>query len=119
MQPVLDIRTVHPGLFTYSLGAAEQPGQPCGHFFDTAERCLQDAGLGLSLYFDRVQISFAGFALGSYPVGRMVENPMELFDELLGRVMEIYRKRSAPRDARPAAHERSDSPTQSIGRDRD
>jgi hypothetical protein len=97
MQPILDIRAVHSHLYTYSLGAAAQAEHPCGDFFETAERCLQDAGQGLYLYFDRVQIRFAGFALGSYPVARMVEDPPGLFQELMAGVLRIYRMRAVSR----------------------
>lgn len=97
MQPILDIRAVHSHLYTYSLGAAAQAEHPCGNFFETAERCLQDAGQGLYLYFDRVQIRFAGFALGSYPVARMVEDPLGLFQELMAGVLRIYRMRAVSR----------------------
>ena len=97
MQPILDIRTIQPDLYTYSLGAAAQAVLPRDDFFDTAEHCLQDAGRGLFLYFDSVQIRFAGFALGSYPVARMVEDPMGLFRELMARIETIYRMRTLPR----------------------
>jgi hypothetical protein len=97
MQPILDIQTVQPDLYTYSLGAAAEAVLPRDDFFETAERCLQDAGEGLFLYFDNVQIRFAGFALGSYPVARMVEDPMGLFRELMARIENIYRSRALPR----------------------
>jgi hypothetical protein len=87
MQPILDIRSVRPDLYTYSLGAAPAAELECGDFFDTAERCLFDAGQGLYRYFDSVQIRFAGFALGSFPVARMVEDPLGLFQELMGSVL--------------------------------
>ncbi|WP_077000041.1 hypothetical protein [Variovorax sp. KK3] len=103
MQPILDIRTVNAHLYTYSLGAAAQAEAHTGDVFDTAERCLQDAGRGLYLYFDRVQIHFAGFALGSYPVARMVNDPLGLFQELMARVMRIYRARAVPRWRPPQA----------------
>ena len=91
MQPILDIRSVRPDLYTYSLGAAPAAELECGDFFDTAERCLLDAGLGLYHYFDQVQIRFAGSALGSFPVARMVEDPLGLFQELMGSVLPIGR----------------------------
>jgi hypothetical protein len=97
MQPILDIRTVRPDLYTYSLGAAAQGVLPRDDFFETAEHCLQDAGEGLSLYFDSVQICFAGFALGSYPVARMVQDPMGLFRELMARIEVVCRSRTLPR----------------------
>ena len=103
MQPILDIRTVQPGLFTYSLGAAPEAELQCGDFFDTAERCLLDAGQGLHLYFDRVQIRFAGFALGSYPVARMVDDPLGLFQELMARILRTYRTRGLARWSPPQA----------------
>ncbi len=103
MQPILDIRAVHSHLYTYSLGAASQAQAHTGEFFDTAERCLQDAGRGLHNYFDRVQIQFAGFALGSYPVSRMVDDPLGLFQELMARVLRIYRMRAVPRCRVPQA----------------
>ncbi|VTU14909.1 hypothetical protein H6CHR_00055 [Variovorax sp. PBL-H6] len=107
MQPILDIRSVRPDLYTYSLGAAPAAELQCGDFFDTAERCLLDAGQGLYLYFDRVQIRFAGFSLGSYPVARMVEDPMGLFQELVACVLRVYRASAAPRRApAQAARER-------------
>ena len=109
MQPILDIRTVQPDLYTYSLGAAAQAVLPRDDFFDTAERCLQDAGQGLFLYFDSVQICFAGFALGSYPVARMVEDPMGLFRELMARIESIYRSRAMPRRRAHAWRERLSS----------
>ncbi len=107
MQPILDIRTVRPDLYTYSLGAPPAAELQCGDFFDTAERCLLDAGQGLYLYFDRVQIRFAGFALGSYPVARMVEDPLGLFQELVACVLRVYRARAMSRWTPPqAARER-------------
>ncbi|RZL89723.1 MAG: hypothetical protein EOP82_18355 [Variovorax sp.] len=96
MQPIVDIRTVSPDLFTYSLAAAAAPGRHCGDFFETAERCLLDAGRGLASYFDSVQIRFAGFFLGSYPVARLVDDPLGLFEELMARVVAVYGLRSAP-----------------------
>ena len=87
MQPILDIRSVRPDLYTYSLGAAPAAELECGDFFDTAERCLFDAGQGLYRYFDSVQIRFAGFALGSFPVARMVEDPLGLF--VPGRSLQV------------------------------
>ncbi|MEJ7686167.1 MAG: hypothetical protein WKG52_03745 [Variovorax sp.] len=98
MQPTLDIRNVQPDLYTYSLGAVAQAELQCGDLFETVEHCLLDAGRGLSVYFDNVQIRFAGFALGSYPVARMVHDPLGLFDELMARVVGIYRARATPRD---------------------
>jgi hypothetical protein len=109
MQPILDIRTVQPDLYTYSLGAAAQGVLPRDDFFDTAERCLQDAGQGLFLYFDSVQICFAGFALGSYPVARMVQDPMGLFRELMARIEIVYRSRTLPRRRAQAWRERFSS----------
>lgn len=109
MQPILDIRSIQPDLYTYSLGAAAEGVLPRDDFFETAERCLQDAGEGLFLYFDRVQISFAGFALGSYPVARMVEDPMGLFRELMARIESIYRSRAFPRRRAQAWRERLSS----------
>ncbi|CAN7145177.1 hypothetical protein LJR084_000062 [Variovorax sp. LjRoot84] len=110
MQPILDIRTVQPDLYTYSLGAAAaQAALPRDDFFETAERCLQDAGQGLFLYFDRVQICFAGFALGSYPVTRMVEDPMGLFRELMARIEIVHRSRTLPRRRIQAWRERLSS----------
>ncbi|OUM01518.1 hypothetical protein [Variovorax sp. JS1663] len=97
MQPILDIRAVNSHLYTYSLCAAAQAEAHRGDLFDSAERCLLDAGQGLTHYFDQVQIRFAGFALGSYPVTRMVEDPLGLFQELMARVLRIYRLRAAPR----------------------
>jgi hypothetical protein len=109
MQPILDIRMVQPDLFTYSLGAAVQPDLPCGDFFETAEGCLRDAGEGLSRYFDTVQIRFAGFALGSYPVARMVADPPGLLDELKARVMAICRLWAAPPRRTQGSRERLSS----------
>ena len=107
MQPILDIRTVRSDLYTYSLGAAPEAELQCGDFFDTAERCLLDAGRGLYLYFDRVQIRFAGFALGSFPVARMIDDPPGLLQELMARILRIYRTRAVPRWNPPqAARER-------------
>ncbi|MGK6309444.1 hypothetical protein [Variovorax sp. DT-64] len=91
MQPILDIRSVRPDLYTYSLGAAPAAELQCGDFFDTAEHCLFDAGRGLYRYFDSAQIRFAGFALGSYPVARMVEDPLGLCQELMVRALRICR----------------------------
>lgn len=96
MQPILEIRTVQPNLFTYSLGANEKPWRHCDNFFESVERCLLDAGSGLDHYFESVQIRFAGFALGSYPVTRMTQDPLGLFDELMARVVAIYQKRAMP-----------------------
>lgn len=106
MQPILDIRTIQPDLYTYSLGAAAASELHCSDFFETADRCLHDAGRGLSLYFDNVQIRFAGFALGSYPVARMVDDPLALFDELMARVLSIYRQRATPHWRAQALRER-------------
>jgi hypothetical protein len=107
MQPILDIRSVRPDLYTYSLGAAPAAELQCGDFFDTAERCLYDAGQGLYCYFDSVQIRFAGFALGSYPVARMVEDPPGLFQELMVRALRVCRTHALPRWSPPqAARER-------------
>jgi hypothetical protein len=89
MQPILDIRSVRPDLYTYSLGAVPAAELQCGDFFDTAERCLLDAGQGLYRYFDQVQIRFAGLALGSYPVARMVEDPLGLLQELAASTLPI------------------------------
>ncbi|VTU12812.1 hypothetical protein SRS16CHR_00051 [Variovorax sp. SRS16] len=97
MQPILDIQTVQPDLFTYSLGAAKPPGRHCGDFFASAECCLRDAGDALHMYFDSVQIRFAGFTLGSYPVARMMNDPPGLFAELMADLLAIYRQRAAPR----------------------
>lgn len=96
MQPVLDIRAVHPNLFTYSLGATEKPWRHCDNFFESVERCLLDAGSGLEHYFENVQIRFAGFSLGSYPVARMTQDPLGLFEDLMAAVLAIYRTRAVP-----------------------
>lgn len=111
MQPILDIRSVRPDLYTYSLGAVPAAELQCGDFFDTAERCLLDAGQGLYSYFDSVQIRFAGLALGSYPVARMVEDPLGLFQELMGCVLRICRTHALPSWLSPsqAARERLSS----------
>ncbi|MBU1359501.1 MAG: hypothetical protein KKC79_17580 [Gammaproteobacteria bacterium] len=97
MKPILDIRAVRPDLFTYSLGAARQAELHCEELFESAERCLRDAGEGLYGYFETAQIRFAGFALGCYPVARMVLDARGLFDELMSRVEALYRTRSVPR----------------------
>ncbi|GAA4343220.1 hypothetical protein GCM10023165_25470 [Variovorax defluvii] len=96
MQPILDIRSVHSHLYTYSLCAASAAEPRDGDLFDSAEHCLLDAGQGLSHYFDQVQIRFAGFALGSYPVARMVSDPLGLFEELMSRVLRTCRTRAVP-----------------------
>ncbi|VTU17794.1 hypothetical protein H4CHR_00058 [Variovorax sp. PBS-H4] len=89
MEPILDIRSVRPDLYTYSLGAAPAAELQCGDFFETAERCLLDAGQGLHRYFDQVQIRFAGLALGSCTVARMLEDPLGLFQELVGSTLPV------------------------------
>jgi hypothetical protein len=110
MQPILDIRSVHSHLYTYSLCAASQAEAHRGELFDSAEHCLLDAGRGLSHYFDRVQIHFAGCALGSYPVARMVEDPLGLFEELMARVLRLCRTRAVPHwRPQPLAAERLSS----------
>jgi hypothetical protein len=97
MQPILDIHSIRPNLFTYSLGMTEKPWRHCDNFFESVERCLLDAGSGLDRYFENVQIRLAGFSLGSYPVARMTRDPMGLFDELMARVVALYQARAAPR----------------------
>jgi hypothetical protein len=95
MQPILDIRPIRTDRFTYSLGAARQSGRPCEDLFETIDSCLHDAGEALATYFERVQIFYAGIALGTHPGARLLHDPLGLLQELKRRLVAILRVRSA------------------------
>lgn len=105
VQPTLDIQKIQPDLFTYALAAAAAPGRPCGNFFITVVSVLHDAGRLLSRYFDCVEIRLAGFALGSYPVAQLVQDPASVFKALMGRMGEIVAMTESRHTHPPETHE--------------
>ncbi|RYF33893.1 MAG: hypothetical protein EOO26_06510 [Comamonadaceae bacterium] len=104
MQPILDLRKAAGDAFTYSLSASVRSSFPRPiELFNSTERCLYDAGKSLQNYFDSVHIRYDGISLGSYPVLRLVQDPLGLFEELMQRLIATFRmrNRSHPRAARP------------------
>lgn len=97
LQPILDVRKARNGspYFTYSVSAmVAREFRPTGELFDSVESCLYDAGMALNYYFDSVHIRYDGIALGSYAVSRLANDPLGLFDDLLGRLIATYRMRA-------------------------
>lgn len=97
LQPILDVRKAPNGSahFTYSVSAVlAKDFHPTGELFDSVGSCLYDAGMALNYYFDGVQIRYHGIALGTHAVSRLVNDPLGLFDDLLQRLIVIFRMRS-------------------------
>ncbi|WP_399683287.1 hypothetical protein [Xenophilus sp.] len=78
MNPILDLRPVRPGVYTYSLRAPGQPGQPghpCPDFFESIADCLHDAASSLMSYFERVDVRLGGRPAGIYAVHAVAADP--------------------------------------------
>lgn len=71
MDPILDIWSIRPDLFTYSLRAPGQPARLFDDCFGTADFCLHDAAQALSNYFERVELHAAGQPVGIFALERM------------------------------------------------
>ena len=95
MQPILDLRKASGDAFTYSLSASLRSSLPKPkELFNSTDRCLYDAGKALQNYFDSVFIRYDGISLGSYPVSRLVHDPLGLFEELMQRLIATFRMRN-------------------------
>ena len=75
MNPILDLRPVRPGVYTYSLRAPGQPGHPCPDFFESVAACLHDAASSLMSYFERVDVRLGGHPAGVYAVRAVAADP--------------------------------------------
>jgi len=100
MDPILDLRPVRPGLFTYHLRAPGQPARPCNHYFDSMEQCMEDAACALLNYFEHVQLHLQGLPFGTYPVSRLLHEPGRIAEELGDRFARVY-GHGAPASRRP------------------
>ena len=95
MQPVLELRRVAADAFGYSLSAIPRdPTRPPQDLFSTVEYCLYDAGRSLQNYFDSVIIRYDGISLGAFPVMRLVNDTLGLFDEIMARLIATFRMRT-------------------------
>lgn len=103
MDPILDIRPVRPGRFTYSLRAPGQPPRPCDDFFDSLGLCVGDASCGLLNYFDHVQVHVHGLPVGRFAVARMASDRQRVAGELRERFACFYGERRRGDAARRAA----------------
>lgn len=91
MLPIVNVQQFHPGQFSYGIGMPGGQMYLCEDDFSSGECCVRDAGAALVGNFEIVQICYAGFALGAYPVSRLVKEPAIVFDELMVCVRATYR----------------------------
>ncbi|MDQ7958540.1 MAG: hypothetical protein REJ24_13085 [Rhodocyclaceae bacterium] len=90
MDPILDIRPVRPGLFTYSLRAPGQPPRPSNECFDSLDQCMSDAARALLNYFERVQVYMQGLPIGTYSPVRLLDEPLRIARELQERFRRVH-----------------------------
>jgi hypothetical protein len=91
--PIVNVQQNTPGFYTYSIGIIDQPMFTCEDDFDCGGSCLRDAGEVIGKYFDEVRICYAGAALGLFAVKRLMNEPAELFAELMNGALAGRRAR--------------------------
>ncbi|MGJ7496323.1 hypothetical protein ACSFA8_14705 [Variovorax sp. RT4R15] len=86
MEPVIDIRKVRSGVYSYHLAVGgdvlNEPEE--GH--QSVTECLEDAAREIGDDFPIVRITYSSFALGSFPTTLLANAAEPLADELMARV---------------------------------
>jgi hypothetical protein len=93
MEPSLDIRKLRPGLYTYRLTVGGEPFGESADASGTISQCLQEAAQELGDGFPSVRVGYGATGLGSFPLGRLANDPEGLADELMERVSALIEAR--------------------------
>jgi hypothetical protein len=93
MEPSLDIRKLRPGLYTYRLTVGGGPFGESPEAFETISECLHDAAREVGDEMLAVRVSYGATGLGSFPLGRLLNDPTGLADELMERVSALIEAR--------------------------